>query len=53
MPENINSNMKSRGKVTEEISPNILKLKGIIKLPDDFDYKKSLVNELSKKYKIK
>lgn len=53
MPENINSNMKSQENLCEEISPNILKLKGIIKLPDDFDYKKSLVNELSKKFKIK
>ena len=53
MPENINSNMKSRENISEEISMNILKLMGIIKLSYDFDYKKSLVNELSKKYKIK
>jgi len=53
MSENINSNMKSQERLSEEISPNILKLKGIIKLPDDFNLKKSLVNELFKKYKIK
>ena len=34
-----------------EISPRVLKLKGAIKLPDNFDYKASLGNALAKKYK--
>ena len=35
----------------ETISPKILKLMGVIELPQDFDYKKSLTNGLAKKYK--
>ncbi len=38
----------SEQKVT--ISPAIRKLKGSVKLPDDFDYKKELTNTLSEKY---
>ncbi|MFY8108025.1 MAG: DUF6364 family protein [Bacteroidia bacterium] len=34
----------------KEISPRILKLKGSIKLPEDFDYKKSLSNAINEKY---
>ena len=33
------------------ISPKVSKLRGIIKLPNDFDYKSELSNALSKKYK--
>lgn len=33
------------------ISPKVSKLRGVIKLPDDFDYKSELVNALSRKYK--
>ncbi len=33
------------------ISPKVLKLMGVIKLPEDFDYKKELGNALAKKYK--
>ncbi|MDN3581453.1 DUF6364 family protein [Mucilaginibacter flavus] len=32
------------------LSPKVKKLMGVIKLPDDFDYKKELGNALSKKY---
>ncbi|MEO6133762.1 MAG: DUF6364 family protein, partial [Ginsengibacter sp.] len=32
------------------MSPKVSKLMGIIKLPDDFDYKSELTNALSKKY---
>lgn len=39
-------------KMQEEISPRILKLMGAIELPEDFDYKKSLTEALSKKYKL-
>lgn len=34
----------------ESISPKVLKLMGVIKLPNDFDYKTELGNALSKKY---
>lgn len=34
-----------------EISPRVLKLKGVIKLPDNFDYKAELGNALAQKYK--
>ena len=35
----------------ETISPRILKLMGVIELPEDFDYKKTLTTSLAKKYK--
>ena len=35
-----------------KLSPSIKKLKGTIKLPEDFDYKKDLTESLSAKYKI-
>lgn len=38
-------------KEEEKISPKILKLMGVIKLPDNFDYKKELTKGLAKKYK--
>lgn len=34
----------------ENISPKVLKLMGVIKLPKDFDYKTELGNALAKKY---
>ena len=34
----------------ESISPKVLKLMGVIKLPKDFDYKTELGNALAKKY---
>lgn len=34
----------------ESISPKVLKLMGVIKLPKDFDYKTELGNALVKKY---
>ena len=33
------------------LSPKVKKLKGIISLPDDFDYKKLLAEEITKKYR--
>ncbi len=38
-------------KKPEKFSPKVKKLKGIISLPDDFDYKKALSQELTKKYR--
>ncbi len=35
----------------EAISNDILKLKGVIKLPEDFNYKESLSHVLANKYK--
>ena len=34
-----------------ELSPKVLKMMGVIKLPQDYDYKKELGNALAKKYK--
>ena len=34
----------------KDLSPRVKKLMGTIKLPKDFDYKKSLREELTKKY---
>ncbi|HZX59917.1 MAG TPA: DUF6364 family protein [Mucilaginibacter sp.] len=34
----------------EDISPRVARLKGVIKLPKDFDYKKEIGNALVKKY---
>lgn len=35
---------------TDEISAKVAKLKGVIKLPEDFEYKKEIGNALLKKY---
>lgn len=32
------------------LSPKVTKMMGVIKLPDDFDYKKELRSSLAKKY---
>jgi murein DD-endopeptidase MepM/ murein hydrolase activator NlpD len=34
----------------QKLSPRVLKMMGVIKLPADFDYKKDLANALTKKY---
>ena len=36
----------------DELSPRIRKLRGIVKVPPDFDYKKILADERIKKYGI-
>lgn len=36
----------------EELSPKVKKLRGILKVESDFDYKKILTEELSKKYDL-
>ena len=41
-----NSRQKIR---SEELSPRIQRLRGIIKVDSNFDYKKALTEELSKK----
>ncbi|MCF6352472.1 MAG: DUF6364 family protein [Cyclobacteriaceae bacterium] len=35
-----------------KLSPSISKLKGAIKLPENFDYKKELSNVLAEKYQV-
>lgn len=43
----------SRNKIKEkQLSPNIRKLRGIIKTEEDSDYKKILTEELSKRYGV-
>jgi hypothetical protein len=49
--ENYLMSLSSKGNTEENISPNILKLMGSIKLPDNYDYKKELTKGLAKKYK--
>ncbi len=36
---------------TEKLSPKVIKMMGVIKLPQDYDYKKELRKALAKKYK--
>ena len=36
---------------TENLSPKVTALKGVIKLPEDFDYKKELGAAIIKKYR--
>ncbi|HMO60938.1 MAG TPA: DUF6364 family protein [Ferruginibacter sp.] len=49
--ENYLKSISEKDTNTLPVSPKVLKLKGIIKLPDDFDYKNEMTNALSKKYK--
>jgi hypothetical protein len=51
MVENYFKSLTVKDRHEEEISPRVLKLKGVIKLPEDFDYKKEVEKSLSKKYK--
>ncbi|MBC7424552.1 MAG: hypothetical protein H7334_13995 [Ferruginibacter sp.] len=46
--KSISANLKENG--DEVISPKVLKLMGVIKLPKDFDYKSELSNALTKRY---
>ena len=51
--ENYLTNLTSKEKhsETEEISPLVKSLSGVLKLPADFDYKKDRTKFLEKKYK--
>ena len=49
--ENYLKSISVKETVNPPVSPKISKLMGIIKLPNDFDYKTELTNALSKKYK--
>jgi len=50
--ENYLKSLTSKENKEENISPEILKLMGVIKLSKDFDYKAELTKGLSKKYKL-
>jgi hypothetical protein len=50
--ENYLLSLSSNENLDEHISTRILKMMGSIELPEDFDYKKNLSNDLSKKYKL-
>ncbi|MEO6720551.1 MAG: DUF6364 family protein [Ferruginibacter sp.] len=49
--ENYLRSITSNQTKSEEISPKVLKFMGVIKLPDNFNYKKELGTLISKKYK--
>lgn len=48
--ENYLKSITSRSASDLSISPKVSKMMGVIKLPDDFDYKRELGNALAKKY---
>lgn len=48
--ENYLKTLTAKTSNKEDLSPKVKKLMGTIKLPKDFDYKKSLAEELTKKY---
>jgi hypothetical protein len=49
--ENYLKTLGSQQEVGGEILPAILKLKGVIQLPEQYDYKKALTVGLAKKFK--
>lgn len=49
--ENYLMSISSNEKKTDNLSPKVAKLMGVIKLPKDFNYKKELSTLISKKYK--
>lgn len=49
--ENYLKSISAKDTNSVPVSQKVLKLRGIIKLPDDFDYKNELTNALAKKYK--
>ncbi|MFN5460366.1 MAG: DUF6364 family protein [Bacteroidota bacterium] len=49
--ENYLMSLTSKENKEEKISPKILKLMGVIQLPDNFYYKKELTKQLAKRYK--
>jgi hypothetical protein len=49
--ENYLKSITANEEKTKALSPKVTSLMGVIKLPEDFDYKKELGNALVKKYK--
>ena len=48
--ENYLKTLTSKTSDDKDLSPRVKKLSGVLKLPKDFDYKKSLAEGLIKKY---
>ena len=48
--ENYLKSISTHEVITGDLSPKVARLKGVIKLPEDFDYKKEIGNALVKKY---
>ncbi len=44
------SQTKSEKEIDKDLSPFVKSLIGVVKLPEDFDYKKTLSEEINKKY---
>jgi hypothetical protein len=49
--ENYLKSISTQEVTTDDLSPKVARLKGVIKLPEDFDYKKEIGNALVKKYR--
>ena len=49
--ENYLKSISTQEAITDDLSPKVARLKGVIKLPEDFDYKKEIGNALVKKYR--
>jgi len=49
--ENYLKSIATPENTTEKLSPKVMKMMGVIKLPQDYDYKKELGSALAKKYK--
>jgi hypothetical protein len=49
--ENYLKSISTHEVTTQDLSPKVARLKGIIKLPEDFDYKKEISTALVKKYR--
>jgi len=49
--ENYLKSISTHEVTTQDLSPKVARLKGIIKLPEDFDYKKEIGTALVKKYR--
>ncbi len=48
--ENYLKSISTPEATTDDLSPKVARLKGVIKLPEDFDYKKEIGTALVKKY---
>ena len=49
--ENFLKSVTAQEEMPKTLSPKVLKLMGVIELPDDFDYKKEMGSALDEKYK--
>jgi hypothetical protein len=48
--ENYLRTLSSKEAMPDELAPRVTRLRGCIKLPDDFDYKQSLADAITKKH---